>query len=440
MKVACILSLSALILLKRNAVAEQDKTAMALFTPRKRRRVARSDVSAHMESPTLRSAGADLVEDARGISQNQAKLIKQLRAQIDDLKRNSAGNVYTAAFVRRTKAFERTYNVREVEFEVLVSTLRDAKRSKNFGLQLASYTLDDYAVWYLAYVTGAARSYDAISHSLSLGGVDIGAEQVRRKVEWVGRVGASALSKKCINFLSDATMKAESKHVLDGCEPLEALRGKRVFIIDGTAVNVYRPSDNRLRRFTYCYFKHAQQVRFQVITTLSGHVVHMSPYTEGHLGDSEALELDAKLGNESFYKKYEAAYREAAPPKKPTLDAYESFVLADKGYGKVRPPKSLAFCLTSSARGESTDGAQFILKDLRDKQIFTHDNIAEWRTLIERAFGRVLNTARWLVGPVWLSQKDLAYSTWQIFFAINNMQLSENLPIFGEDYHFNRTQ
>ena len=97
---------------------------------------------------------------------------------------------------------------------------------------------------------------------------------------------------------------------------------------------------------------------------------------------------------------------------------FNAFLPGDKGYGKIYPPQELGVVLTSSARGENVDGARYIDKEQRDVQIFTHENIAQYRTLIERVFGRVLNAARWLLLPLPVSQKQLAYEVWIIFFVL----------------------
>ena len=227
--------------------------------------------------------------------------IKELKAQLEAAQRISAANMYTADFVRKTQSFERLYNVRACEFDTLVSTLKGEILPSNFGIKITNYSIDDYVVWFLAYVTGAVRSYDALASTLSLTGATIHAEQVRRKVEWVAQFGAKNLKKKFIKFPTKKQMEEESRQILSDNEQLEFLAGKMVFIIDGTGINIYSPGDSRLRRFTWCWYKHKPQIRMQVVCTLSGSAVYVSPYTQGHIGDSEALEEDAKNEKNNFF-------------------------------------------------------------------------------------------------------------------------------------------
>ena len=268
--------------------------------------MARSSPKVIAESRKRRRSEAELQDEERDLSKKKLKKsknkIKQLQAQLAAALSLSSGLFYTYDFMKKMQLFETLLHVRDDEVDELISLLSAINVSKQFGIQKCVYEIKDYVVWFFAYVSGHAPSFNSISQMLSLREQTVHPVQVSRKIYWVAKMGAIEMKKKYIKFLSKEQMLAESAQIVGNNEEVKELHNKMLFIIDGTAVNVFKPGDIRMNRFLYCHFKHSHQIRFQVVTTLSGHVVHLTKLHEGHLGDSEAMKKD-KLEKKSFFEK-----------------------------------------------------------------------------------------------------------------------------------------
>jgi hypothetical protein len=267
-------------------------------------------------------------------------------------------------------------------------------------------------------------------------GVHVG--QVRRKVYWAAMVLAAALKERHVQFKEYDTMAREAKESPFGRNSeLQHFHGVPVFIVDGTGVPIYRPSNTRTNRAFYCWFKRKHQIRCQIVVDVTGHAVYIGPSREGHMSDNTAMDFDrSESGGRGFVGQFTEHYDELL--RKEGSYVIEDIrnalfvILGDKGYGHFVPPPRTAVVLTASAEGLDEGGCRYIDKKMRNKCIFTSPIIAPYRSLIERVFGRIWNLSSFLRGPIFRSQVDLAHDLISVYLALSNRALNLGFDIYGQ--------
>lgn len=345
----------------------------------------------------------------------------------------------TYKYIAKEGLFEQLLHITCEEADECVALLQPAYEAAkvahpNFNeLRNGMFVAADFVVWLF--------SFSAVYRNLSVMSTILGLQpmQVKRKIEWAARALSSALHQRYINFKGYEEMKKDAEMSGFGRNAeLEYLSGVPVFIIDGTGIATFKPSDPRMNRLLYCWFKHKHQVRCQVVIDITGHAVYIGPMMQGHQSDNKAMDSDRNCPQragfaDQFSKHFDQVLQEEGSYLIEDIRNALFVILGDKGYGSFVPPPRTAVVLTASAEGADEGGFRYIDKQLRNKCTFTSPIIAAYRSLIERVFGRIWNLSSFLRGPIFFSQLNLAQDLIRIYLSLSNRALSLGFNIYGKD-------
>ena len=347
--------------------------------------------------------------------------------------------VLTYEYILKEELFEDLLRVTRGEIDecvAIVQQAHDAMRAAhaNFNnLRGGIYRAADFVVWLFSF----SAIYRNLSVMATILGLHVG--QVQRKVYWTAKVLASALKERYVVFKTYEAMKSEAnKSPFGRNAELEYLHGVPVFVVDGTGVPTFKPSESRLNRLLYCWFKRKHQIRCQVVIDITGHAVYIGRMKEGHMSDNTAMALDRSEPDRSgFVDKFSGHFDELLRKEGSYVieDVRNALfvILGDKGYGKFVPPPRTAVVLTASAEGLDEGGCRYIDRKMRNKCIFTSPIVAPYRSLIERVFGRIWNMSSFLRGPIFFSQLDVAHDLMVTYLALSNRALGLGFDIYGQN-------
>lgn len=304
------------------------------------------------------------------------------------------------------------------QFDFLLAELRQVKTQKNFGIK--GWNMEDYLMWTFMILQHNYRYEKLAIKSLPR----LKKSQIRRKFVWVLHHLRARLGPRFIRFRSFDEHLQASQDVLRGGEQMGDFMDSSGFIIDGTGSETYTPTDAKIGRKTWCYFKHKSMFRWQVIIDFSGYVVYVSKRHEGAIGDDGAMARDADLGGfvDAFCDAFPNIIGDRRKPIK-RVGTGRFFIFADKGYGKWVPPPLTELWLTASATENNPRGGRYVSKDLYGKCIFCDARIATYRQRVERLFGVQWKECVYLQQKHYVSEADVVYNATIVLFCLRNRRI-----------------
>lgn len=151
----------------------------------------------------------------------------------------------TYKYIAKNELFEDLLRATREEIDECVVLLEAAlvaerARHSNFNsLRGGMFVAADFVVWLFSF----SAVYRNLSVMATMLGVHVG--QVRRKVYWAAMVLAAALKARHVQFKEYDKMAREAKESPFGRNSeLQHFHGVPVFIVDGTGVPIYRPSNS----------------------------------------------------------------------------------------------------------------------------------------------------------------------------------------------------
>ena len=203
--------------------------------------------------------------------------------------------------------------------------------------------------------------------------------------------------------------------------------------VDGSGTTVYIPDDVLEHLQCYCYWKSQYQLRWFIVTDMSGTILFVSNAYVGKMDDTTAL------SHNYFYDWLHRAFPTTTP--RMNNETYRVMIGGDKGYFAVDHTRlhGAGVILTDTAvdaaaavgavRGNNKQArqAKFLAANAH---AMLSPRFATHRSVVERVIGMMKRMSTFVAGPVFTRQhKDLG-RVLRIVGALVNRQLSLNSRLF----------
>jgi hypothetical protein len=172
-----------------------------------------------------------------------------------------------------------------------------------------------------------------------------------------------------------------------------------IMILDGTSLNIFKPSLYSANRGMYVSYKKHTAHRYFVVTLTNGEIIYVSNLFHGSTNDAD---MYAKSNLKALLEEKYGDLHEG----------WQLFLGGDKGYVFIEPPKGWGIILTKSAEKEKEGSDQTRIPDEGDP-ILIHpfhrimDTLfAKPRSTIERTIGLMKRWKKLCGGNIYFNQGD----------------------------------
>lgn len=402
-------------------------TALPMSPPNLKRVRRHSDTT-----PDAEKVIADLKENVMRL---QAKL-EEAQRHIKELQwKHDVGHL-TWESLKRHNVLEDVTKVPEQDLiyfcDLLKRPMEQAETRNGFGLgeTISYYTLPDYVVWTFAF-SGSFGKYSSMTPFLPK--IDI--ERIKRKIEWVAKELAKQLGEQ-IKWLPANVSKEHGRRAIKDTHDefvKKLLMEKMAHVIDGSDVPVYKSTSADIAHYSFCWFKHEHQFRFQAVCSALGYMEYLGPPDIGHQSDTAAINKDNEF-RKTFNEHYNLKEKKGRLEEKDDLVAGQRknggtcathVIIADQGYPGMKVPAMTDIVCTRTA-----EDAECWNRVGLKKYAIASPHIACVRGVVERVFGRMQQLSTFIKGPVLNSQIELAYNFIKIYCAIFNRRILEGEQLF----------